>query len=152
MRNAAPPGFEIAQFFKGIYIFQQWEMFPGCYTGGGKNVLGTMNWLKVPEDLTGKRVLDIAPWNGFFSFECIRRGASEVVSLGPDDPSKTGYDKTRDLLEIDNCIYRQESVYDLSIAEHGTFDIVLCLGLLYHLRYPLLALDRIYESRRNTYM
>jgi tRNA (mo5U34)-methyltransferase len=49
---------------------------------------------------------------------------------------------------LDNCSYLQESVYDLSADRHGTFDIILFLGLIYHLRHPLLALDKIYEIAR----
>jgi len=149
MRTTPPEGFDIADFFKGIYTFQKWDLFPGVSTKGPKNVLDHMQRLQIPERLDGLRVLDIAPWNGFFSFECIRRGAAEVVSLGPDDPDATGYNKTRDLLEIDNCKYVRASVYDLSPKEHGTFDVVLFLGLLYHLRHPLLALDRIYDVSKN---
>jgi tRNA (mo5U34)-methyltransferase len=144
MRKDAPEDFDIKTFFGNIYTFQGWELFPGHSTNG-KNVAYTLDKLGVPTDLRGKRILDIAPWNGFFSFECVRRGASEVISLGPDDPAATGYNKTRDLLEIENCNYIRDSVYNLSDSAHGKFDIVLCLGLLYHLRHPLLALDKIYD-------
>jgi tRNA (mo5U34)-methyltransferase len=153
MRALSPPEFDIIRFFEGIYIFQQWEIFPGVSTDGVKNVAQTMDALKIPQDLTGQRVLDIAPWNGFFSFECVRRGAEEVISLGPDDPVRTGYEKTMNLLEINNCKYYRQSVYDLSPNVHGTFDIVLFLGVIYHLRYPLLALDKIYDvSNKSLYI
>ncbi len=145
MRSNAPDGFEISEFFDGIYTFQNWEVFPGHKTTGPKDVCAHMDSLGIPQRLEGLRILDIAPWNGFFSFECARRGAREIVSLGPDDPAATGYYKTREILEIDNCHYVRASVYDLSPQQHGTFDIVLFLGLIYHLRHPLLALDRIYD-------
>ena len=70
---------------------------------------------------------------------------AELVSLGPDDPDVTGYNKTRELLQIDNCSYVRASVYDLSPDAHGHFDFVLFLGVIYHLRHPLWALDRIFE-------
>src|SRR5215470_1878850 len=114
MRDMAPSEFDMIRFFEGIYVFQQWEIFPDFITNGVKSVAQTMDALQVPQDLAGKRVLDVAPWNGFFSFECVRRGAAEVISLGPDDPARTGYDKTRDVLEINNCKYYRQSVYDLS--------------------------------------
>jgi tRNA (mo5U34)-methyltransferase len=145
MRDMPPSKFDMIRFFEGIYVFQQWEIFPDFITNGVKSVAQTMDALQVPQDLAGKRVLDVAPWNGFFSFECVRRGAAEVISLGPDDPARTGYDKTRDILEITNCKYYRQSVYDLSPDIHGTFDVVLFLGVIYHLRYPLLALDKIYD-------
>ena len=152
MRNTPPPDFNLSQFFDGIYTFQQWEIFPGLKTKG-KDVAQTMQGLKVPEDLSNLRILDIAPWNGFFSFECVRRGAAEVISLGPDDPDKTGFNKVKDLLEISNCRYVNGSVYNLFSGDLGTFDIVLFLGIIYHLRHPLLALDRIFEvARKDLYV
>ncbi|HVH73454.1 MAG TPA: DUF1698 domain-containing protein [Stellaceae bacterium] len=145
MRTVAPPGFNLSEFFQGVYTFQRWEIFPGHVTNGLKNVVQTMERLEVPAHLEGRRVSDIAPWNGFFSFECARRGASEVVSLGPDDPGITGYYKVRELLGVDNCEYIRASLYDLDPAAHGAFDTVLFLGVIYHLRHLLLALDKIYD-------
>jgi len=153
MRYSAPEGFDLSHFFDGIFTYQNWEIFPGIKTNGMKDVGQIMDRLKVPADLAGQRVLDIAPWNGFFSFECARRGAAEVVSLGPDDPNKTGYNKVKQLLELENCRYVRASVYDLSPLEHGKFEIVLFLGLIYHLRHPLLALDKIFEiSKKDLYV
>ena len=149
MRKNPPKNFDIEQFFAGIYTFQKWEVFPGYWTTGPKDVAKHMRHLHVPDRLDGLRILDIAPWNGFFSFECARRGAAEVISLGPDDPDKTGYNKTRELLELDNCTYVRESVYDLSPEKHGLFDVVLFLGVIYHLRHPLLALDRIHDVAKD---
>jgi tRNA (mo5U34)-methyltransferase len=149
MRIHPPENFNIADFCKTFYSFQQWELFSGHVVPGVKDVAAHMRRLHIPERLDGCRVLDIAPWNGFFGFECLRRGAAEVISLGPDDPDVTGYNKTRELLQIENCKYLRESVYDLSPEAHGQFDVVLFLGLIYHLRHPLLALDRIYDVASN---
>lgn len=140
-----PAGFDVNEYYKGIYLFHKWELFPGISTEGPKDILLHMDRMKVPADLTGKRVLDIAPWNGFFSFECIRRGATEVVSFGPEDPHETGFQQTKELLGIENCRWVQGSVYDLSVEALGQFDVVLFLGLIYHLRHPLYALDRVYD-------
>lgn len=149
MRMTPPEKFSVADFSKSFFSFQQWELFPGHVVPGIKDVADHARRLNIPERLDGCRVLDIAPWNGFFGFECLRRGAAEVVSLGPDDPDITGYHKTRELLEIDNCKYVRASVYDLSPDVHGQFDVVLFLGLIYHLRYPLLALDRVFDVATN---
>jgi len=145
MRTQPPENFDFDAYCSQFFSFQQWELFPGKIVRGAKDVMSHMHRLQIPERLDGKRVLDIAPWNGFFGFECVRRGAAEVVSLGPDDPDVTGYNKTRELLQIDQCSYVRASVYDLSAAVHGHFDVVLFLGLIYHLRHPLLALDRIFD-------
>lgn len=149
IRTVAPADFNLASFFSDVYTFQAWEIFPGHLTKGPKNVNAVSADLGLPQIMSGLRILDIAPWNGFFSFECARRGAAEVISLGPDDPDVTGYNRVKSLLNASNCRYIQGSVYDLDPNTFGTFDIVLFLGLIYHLRHPLLALDRIYEVARH---
>ena len=145
MRSAPPAGFDARDFLKEFYVFQEWDIFPGHSVPAPKNVNRVLHDLRFPADLRGMRILDIAPWNGFFSFECARRGADHVVSLGPEDPSETGYRQVQELLEISSCEYRQGSVYNLDPEEFGRFDAVLFLGLIYHLRHPLLALDRIFD-------
>jgi tRNA (mo5U34)-methyltransferase len=93
----------------------------------------------IPDDLTGKRVLDIGAWDGWFSFEMERRGA-EVVAI--DSVRQEKLLVARELLgsRVD---YRVMSVYDLRPGDLGHFDIVLFLGVLYHLKHPLLALERV---------
>ncbi len=93
----------------------------------------------LPQDLTGKRVLDIGPWDGYFSFEMERRGA-EVVAIDYVD-----LDTFRALRKAMNSRvhYERLDVYELDPTRIGTFDVVLCLGVLYHLKHPLLALEKI---------
>ncbi len=93
----------------------------------------------IPEDLTGKRVLDIGAWDGWFSFEMERRGAS-VLAL--DSAKNTRLLEARSLLgsRID---YHIADICRLTAKEVGTFDIVLFLGVLYHLKHPLLALENV---------
>ena len=93
----------------------------------------------LPADLSGKRVLDIGPWDGFFAFEMERRGA-EVVAIDYVD-----LDTFRALhRHLGSKIqYERMDIYELSPERVGTFDIVLCLGVLYHLKHPLLALEKI---------
>lgn len=98
----------------------------------------------LPPDLTGRRALDLGTWDGWFAFEMERRGA-EVVAA--------------DLVEQDNFRYAHRerasriqyviaNVYDLPDRGIGKFDYVLFLGVLYHLRHPLLALERVCELTR----
>ena len=100
-----------------------------------------LDWWELPDDLSGKRVLDIGCFEGFFSFECERRGA-EVVAIDLWQYGATGFKLCKELLHSD-VEYRQASVYDLDPATFGMFDLVLFAGVLYHLRHPLLALDRV---------
>src|SRR5437660_652441 len=97
----------------------------------------------IPTDLSGRSVLDIGCNGGFYSLEMKRRGAARVVAVDYDEDylrqarfaaQATGLD-----IEIRNL-----SVYDVA-ALGERFDLVLFLGVLYHLRHPLLALDLIRE-------
>ena len=93
----------------------------------------------IPEDLTGKRVLDVGAWDGWFSFEMERRGA-EVLAV--DATKNTRLLEARQLLgsRID---YRIADICRLTAKDVGTFDIVLFFGVLYHLKHPLLALENV---------
>jgi tRNA (mo5U34)-methyltransferase len=93
----------------------------------------------LPERLDGKRLLDIGPWDGYFTFEVERRGA-DVTAIDYVD-----LDTFRELHRLFASRARYESldVYELDPTRNGVFDIVLCLGVLYHLKHPLLALERI---------
>src|SRR5271156_127483 len=77
-----PAGFDPEALFEGVHWHQQWEVFEGVVTPGRNPVSDLMAYADVPQDLSGKTVLDIGAWNGCFSFECIRRGASRVLALG----------------------------------------------------------------------
>ena len=94
-----------------------------------------------PNDLRGKRVLDIGCWDGFFSFEAERHGA-EVVAVDCWRPPNffTAHEALNSKVE-----FREMSVYEIRRRKLGAFDIVLFLGVLYHLRHPLLGLERVCE-------
>jgi tRNA (mo5U34)-methyltransferase len=97
----------------------------------------------VPEDLAGKTVLDIGCNAGFYSIEMKSRGAERVVGVDFDDRY---LEQARFAAEVkgQDIEFRKLSVYD--VAELGErFDIVLFMGVLYHLRHPLLALDLIHD-------
>ena len=97
----------------------------------------------LPADLTGKTVLDIGCNAGFYSMEMARRGASRVLGVDFDEDYLA---QARFAAEIEglDIEFRQLSVYDVGqLGER--FDIVFFIGVLYHLRHPLLALDLIHE-------
>jgi len=93
----------------------------------------------IPDELTGKRVLDVGTWDGWFAFEMERRGA-EVVAI--DSWNNPRFHEIHQLLGS-RVAYRQLNVYDLDPREIGRFDIVLFMGVLYHLKHPLLGLERV---------
>ena len=94
-------------------------------------------------------MLDVGAWDGFFSFECERRGAARVVAAdsfawgGENWSDKRGFELARRALgsrvedvEVDVMELAPEAV-------GGRFDVVLCLGVLYHMRHPFLMIERV---------
>jgi|SRR5579862_189423 tRNA (mo5U34)-methyltransferase len=100
----------------------------------------------LPQDLRGKRVLDIGAWDGWFSFEMERRGAT-VVAV--DSARQETFFEAKKLLNS-KVEYVVEDVCYLTPREIGYFDIVLFFGVLYHLKHPLLALERLCELCTDT--
>jgi tRNA (mo5U34)-methyltransferase len=100
--------------------------------------------------LDGMTVLDIGAWDGAYSFMAERRGARRVLATdsmvwtGGWRTGDAGFKLARRALKskVENMVI---DVMDLSPARPGVFDVVLFLGVLYHLRHPLLALERIFS-------
>lgn len=97
----------------------------------------------IPRDLTGLTVLDIGCNAGFYSIEMKRRGAARVVGIDCDEDYLAQARFAGEVSGID-IEFRKLSVYDVGVLA-TRFDIVLFMGVLYHLRHPLLALDLIHE-------
>jgi tRNA (mo5U34)-methyltransferase len=101
----------------------------------------------LPEDLSGCRALDIGCNAGFYSFELAKRGA-DVLAIDHDQHYLDQAAWARGQLGLEDRVeLRRMGVYDLARVEEQ-FDLVLFLGVLYHLRYPLLALDLVAERTR----
>lgn len=97
----------------------------------------------VPQDLAAKSVLDIGCNAGFYAMEMKRRGAARVLGLDSNEEylAQARFAARVNALDIE---FRRMSVYDVA-ALGEKFDVVLFLGVLYHLRHPLLALDLIHD-------
>ena len=135
---------EVAALIASVpHWYHRIEVAPGVVTPGTHDSPAALALTPLPADMSGMRVLDIGARDGFFSFEMERRGA-EVTALDYVPPDQTGFAVAAGLLgsKVD---YRVENVYALHPERHGRFDLVLFLGVLYHLRNPLLALDRIWD-------
>lgn len=101
-----------------------------------------LSLLQLP-DMTGKTVLDIGAWDGYFSFEFERRGAARVLAVDLwDEGALQAFLLAREHFNS-KVEYRRLDALELDPKLVGTFDIVFCAGLLYHLRHPLLGLERI---------
>jgi tRNA (mo5U34)-methyltransferase len=119
------------------------EVSPGVTTPGRYDPRPVLDTMGFPESLAGKSVLDIGTCDGFFAFEAERRGAARVLATDRHPADHLGFAVARDLLGS-KVEYAIASVYDLTPERFGTFDVVLFPGVLYHLRHPLLAIDRIH--------
>jgi tRNA (mo5U34)-methyltransferase len=113
--------------------------------------------LRLPASLSGRSVLDIGAWDGFFSFEAERRGAARVVASDSfawhgvgwgTGNGKAGFELAR--AALDSRVEDVDvDVMDLSQERVGCFDVVFFLGVLYHLPNPLLALERVASVTRD---
>lgn len=97
----------------------------------------------VPDDLTGMTVLDIGCNAGFYSMEMKSRGADRVLGIDWDEDYLNQARFAADVCGVD-VEFRQLSVWDVAELQEK-FDLVIFMGVLYHLRHPLLALDLIHE-------
>jgi len=120
------------------YWYHRIPVRPGIITPGVSDCQTTLRLLDLPEDCRGLRALDVGTRDGFFAFELERRGA-KVTAVDYVSDEQTGFSVAADLLGS-KVEFRHANVYDLSTAGIGTFDIVLFLGLLYHLPDPVQAL------------
>ena len=98
----------------------------------------------LPGDLAGKSVLDIGCNAGFYSIEMKRRGAERVLGVDSDDRYLAQARFAAETLGQEGIEFRKLDVYDVG-ALGERFDVVVFMGVLYHLRHPLLALDLIHE-------
>ncbi|MCB2053152.1 MAG: TIGR04290 family methyltransferase [Geminicoccaceae bacterium] len=108
-------------------------------------------WLQIaphlPFDLTGARVLDIGCNAGFYSFALAERGAS-VLGIDTDEHYLRQARWAKERFAADRVTFERRSVYE--VHELGRFDIVLFMGVFYHLRHPLLALDLLARTGPRT--
>src|SRR6202451_488297 len=119
---------------------------PGHFLGDFPNVKWKHIAPVIPQDLSGAEVLDVGCNGGFYSLEMKRRGAKRVLGIDVDDRylSQARFAARTLGLEIE---LEKRSVYDVeNIA--GQFDFVLFMGLFYHLRYPMFALDQVVKKVR----
>ena len=101
----------------------------------------------LPTDLRGKTVLDVGCNGGFYCVEAKRRGAHRVLGIDGQRQHVRQALFVRKVLGLD-LEFRRFSVYDLDPATVGVFDITLALGLVYHLKHLVLALERLYDVTR----
>ncbi|HVB92895.1 MAG TPA: DUF1698 domain-containing protein [Acidimicrobiales bacterium] len=125
------------------YWFLRMDLGDGVVTPGWSDpATDKLPLFGLPDDMSGMRVLDIGCAEGFFSFEAERRGATEVVAIDSFPGSIRRFNICRNALGS-KAEAHLASVYDLNPKSFGTFDLVMYFGVLYHLRNPLLSLQKI---------
>lgn len=144
---------ELQQEIAGRTWYHTFDLGRGVRTPGVDPTPLKLPSFHIPNDLSGKSVLDIGAYDGFFSFECERRGAERVVAAdhfvwtweGCD--ARSNFEFMRELLQssVEDRVIRVE---DLSPDSIGTFDVVLFFGVLYHAPHPLLYLEHVRSVTR----
>lgn len=102
----------------------------------------------IPQDLSGCSVLDIGCNGGFYSIQMKQRGAERVLGIDVDDRYLNQARFAAETLRLD-IEFQKRSVYEVDAIE-GQFDYVVFMGVFYHLRYPLFALDKVIKKVRKT--
>ena len=128
----------------GRVCYHRYELEAGLFTPGNfieVEPKRCLDELGVPSDLSGLRALDIGAWDGPFTFELERRGA-QVTALDIQDPDVTVFNAVKEI-KNSSATYVCGSVYDARPETLGTYDLVLFVGVYYHLKNPALSLQRI---------
>lgn len=133
------------------YFYHRIELRPGIVTPGWAPICD----YPIPADLTGKAVLDVGSWDGYWTWEALKRGASFVQAIddfsdemGPLNAGRKNewhtWDLCRDALGYtdEQCKREELSVYKAEWFCRD-YDVILFFGILYHLKHPLLALEKL---------
>jgi len=126
----------------GIAALKWYQRLPigDEFTPGARDVADLYRFLRLPKDLRGRRVLDVGTFDGGLAFACEAHGADEVVAVDVVRHATFAFAHTALQSRVR---FETGNAYDLDPQRLGTFDLVIFAGVLYHLRYPLLALDRL---------
>jgi tRNA (mo5U34)-methyltransferase len=138
----------LGPWFHNLHLPGGVQTVPDHFIGGD---FPSFKWQQIrdsiPQDLSGWRVLDVGCNAGFYSFELARRGAS-VTAIDVEELylAQAKWAAKQFGLQ-DRVEFRQQQVYDLARSSES-FDLVWFMGVFYHLRYPLLALDLLAQRAR----
>jgi len=147
-QKESPPEMNLREMIDSVpRWYHRFKFAPDLVTPGVHDSAAVLERLKLARDLGGLRVLDIGARDGFFSFECERRGAAEVLAIDYVPEQFTGFPVAKKILGSRlNLVH--ESIYNLTPERYGRFDLVLLLGVLYHLPDPMRALDIVFNMMK----
>jgi tRNA (mo5U34)-methyltransferase len=143
---------ELAPWFHNLHLPSGVQTLPNHFLGGD---FPNFKWQQIqpflPADMSGWRVLDVGCNAGFYSFELARRGASVLgIDVDPHYLAQARWAVREMGLEA-QVEFQQMEVYDIAQSTEA-FDLVWFMGVFYHLRYPLLALDLLAQRTRRLMM
>ncbi|MGZ4818446.1 MAG: TIGR04290 family methyltransferase [Terriglobales bacterium] len=134
---------ELGEWFHNLDLFGV-PTAPNHFLGDFPNVKWKHLAASIPQDLTGAAVLDIGCNGGFYSIQMKRRGASRVLGIDVDDRYLAHGRFAAEVLNLE-IDFEKRSVYEADQLA-GQFDYVFFMGVFYHLRYPLYALDKVVKK------
>jgi len=142
---------ELKDEVQRIRWFHSIDLGNGVVTPGVDRSARRLRSIHLPESLAGMSVLDVGTFDGFYAFEAERRGAkvtaTDTAVWRNPTIGKAGFDLARRVLGS-SVEDREIDVLELSPETMGTFDLVLFLGVLYHLPDPLRGLERVASVAR----
>ena len=127
------------ELIRGKSWHHDFEIIPGVRTNGAYDPSNLWNELRLPQDMSGLSLADVGASNGFFSFEACKRGA-RVVAFDFRHKDNSGFGLAQHINGLEEIEHHQINVLDLSADRFGQFDIVLALGLFYHVSDPYMGL------------
>jgi len=131
--------------------YHSFEVLPGVMTPG-KHAIDARTIFNerfgLPENLAGRRALDIGTLDGPYAFELERRGA-KVVAMDIQNPDHTGFNTAKSV-RGSKVEYIQGSAYDLRKLTTGEFDLICFFGVYYHMKHPLIAFEQIHAALAET--
>jgi tRNA (mo5U34)-methyltransferase len=132
-------------WFHNLHLPGNVQTAPGHFFGDFPKFKWEQFKKNIPADLEGWTALDIGCNAGFYSFELAKRGASVLgIDLDPHYLKQAKW-AAKELNLSDKVSFKQMQVYDLAKLNRN-FDIVIFMGVFYHLRYPMLALDIVTQK------
>src|ERR1700710_2757881 len=138
----------LGPWFHNLHLPGGVQTLPNHFLGGD---FPNFKWQQIgpclPEDLSGWRVLDVGCNAGFYSFELARRGADVLgIDVDPHYLAQARW-AAQEFGLAEQVEFRRMEVYELAGGDE-TFDLIWFMGVFYHLRYPLLALDLLARRTR----
>ena len=138
---------ELGPWFHNVRLPDGTQTFPDHWLGDFPRFKWEQLAPHLPQDLSGWRALDIGCNAGFYSFELARRGATVTgIDVGPHYLAQARW-LAEELALQDRVRFERKQVYDLAHSPEQ-YDLVLFMGVFYHLRYPMLGLDIVCQKVR----